>query len=322
MTPTIRMAAENVDDDLVAASKLPGVSKYLNGPLANNYVYVLVPKSVDVNKHLDQAATNTSHLNKADGELLRFGRSLIPLLEPYGVDAATQERLESLAFHWNEHFHAATNLIGCEYAIAFARELQPYVSFSDLLSNTSPNVLDLFRRVPLVVTDFLRINLHLPFSIVGAVLSELLDGGLASLEVDRLEMARWPNRMSRNVVPPFPTLIIYAGINSPRPNAEALSAILRTIHRVTMPLGELHASPEVLSEFALPWMPFASVSQGYKLWKRYLNVLNIVDEIYDPSTGMALVREDGHRDDSFANAVRSAVSLVGIDQTSESRHCG
>jgi len=56
-------------------------------------------------------------------------------------------------------------------------------------------------------------------------------------------------------------------------------------------LGEVAQPCHLQVDFADCWRPNASVSHGYRLYKRYLQALHLLDEVYGPQHGHAYIKE-------------------------------
>ncbi len=253
--------------------------------------------------HVERAAGNTMPLNTADQAFRDLCERLLdPHRSELAISKAARFRLEMVLRAWKQASKSGANLIGCDFAQKFAGEVSGHC---DIAQMVRPDIAALFTNIPAALKEFVRLNFFVPFEHVDAMLEALLvDEGEILQWVNRVEISAWPNGMDQKLCPPFPTLMLYIGLDEPCPTTDSLLRLLDICRTATI---ELTATtlPSNLSEYAIPVLPFVNVTQGYRLYKRYLRALGLLDEVYDPNTTHAFVQPHQASDVAFCAAVRS-----------------
>jgi hypothetical protein len=218
----------------------------------------------------------TAPLNDADGALLDYFMDL----SEKRPDLMTGEIFDALV-HWSAArkrrqflsggLHAETVLAG------FTRGLgESVVTF---IEGEQPHIIDAFCAVPDSLKRVLRINIYLTPAEVSSVAQELVRS--FQLPLGRVEVARvsaWTSRPQ-----PFPTLILYA------PSVEICDGG-RWLSAAQACLGQALRGKtlgEAPSAFADVWHPGCSITEGFRLYKRYLQILDRLDAVYDARRGYA-----------------------------------
>jgi hypothetical protein len=172
------------------------------------------------------------------------------------------------------------------------QELIPYLEkniinqkFSAYLIENAPEIVDLFHHVPESNLTQIRLNVYLEFTALNnylyRVLQLLLDNQDLNETIYRIEVAN--DEIARQDNASFATLIIYLVPFTNIGSSEVLQKLLSSLSLIfpTIPTANLN------TEFAYGWLPAVTVTQGFKLYKRYLNILGLLDKIYDKKTNYA-----------------------------------
>jgi hypothetical protein len=287
------LSTNNASDELVreqiaSLSLLSGVGTRVSLPQPNNFAVMLVPRAATATAHLDAFVDLTAPLNIADAELLARCEALTGSGD---VPDELVAPLSHILYEWRRNLEARSNLIGCLFAIRFASLLGTVRPLSSLVAEEWADVGRAFLDVDPIVHELVRINVYLPPGMLEHAVHVLLEHddecGLLD-SVDRIEVAKRLTDDADWVVPGYPTLMLYTGCHSASAsNLDVLLAALRTlIERVHLP-----APPsESLNEYALAWHRNANFTQGFRLYKRYLSMLGLLDGVYDATTSYALVQ--------------------------------
>lgn len=290
-------ATGHPSDDLVAAqaaslSRLPGVGTRVSLPRPNNFVLMMVPGSSSADEHLDRFVDMTAPLNLADMELLHRCERLV---SSDRVPEARTEALRDVLADWRANFEAGSNLVGCLHAGRFASLISDVQPIASLVATEWADVGDAFLTVDPIFHELVRVNVYLPPGIVEHVLRVVLeidaDTGLLDA-VDRIEVAKRFDERVDWVVPGHPTLIFYVGASADGNSSAAdLASLLRSIG-ATLGTTRMPPPPAAsLHEYAVACHANVNVTQGFRLYKRYLAMLGLIDVVYDGACGHALVNE-------------------------------
>lgn len=293
---------------------IDGVGTRLSRPIANNFVFMFVPRAVDTAAHLRDWGERTAGLNEADHRLRAVCRDLVGSM---ASDDAMRDRLACILTRWRSHVDRGANLVGCQEAIAFVEAARPIVALGRYLESNHPDVADAFVDVDPVVREVVRVNLYLPPALVSAFLGLLLradaEEGLLG-GVDRIEVAkRFPGSHPLRVAE-FPTLMLYVGLSEHTDRARSgLALLCRWLRAALDALKIPPAPPHSLAEYALPWSRHANLMQGLRLYKRYLEALGLLDRVYDPATGHALATMTDASDLALREALQIVLADAGRD---------
>ena len=315
ITPDTPDTARTPDSDTLirrqmdAIGALAGVGTRLGAPTPNNFVLVLNAASPPTCRTVDWAEI-TRPLNVADDALLAVCRRLLDNESAMSaIPSAVRGTLAGLLEAWQFHVGDGSNLVGCLYAGQFAEQMGAHLSLCDVVRTQAPHVARLFVDVPPVIRELVRINIYLPMGATTRALGLLLglDRETGVLDhVDRVEVAKHLRDDLDWAVPGFPTLMLYLGVTPERrPGTEALAALLGQLRGLFADLPVTAPYRPSVEEFALPWARNANITQSFRLYKRYLRTVGMLDEVFDVATNHALVRRDRAVDTAVCDAVRA-----------------
>jgi hypothetical protein len=119
--------------------------------------------------------------------------------------------------------------------------------------------------------------------VLASLSADLRDPELHSA-IERIEVARLRPEVEPSTID-FPTLIVVL-------RAEALSdeQLASAIDRIARRLAAAGPGPTPRAQYAQPLTLNATLTQGFYLYKRYLRLVGLLDELYDPASGHALTR--------------------------------
>lgn len=256
-------------------SSVAGVEERFHPPFPNNFVRLLVPRERELAAYVAQIKASTEALNHADEGLL--GCCAAQLVA--APDPVAERALEA----WRDCIRRRVNLQSIRWASAVMARLP----LQPRLEHEHPDVLARFRDVPRTLLEVVRLNGYLAPDRIAptlrALTEDLRDPVLAAA-VDRIEVAR----LLPDVDPAandYPTLIVYL-----ETRATTDDALAWTIEHIASRFEASPAAPNLRPQYACRLTPNATLTQGFYLYKRYLDLVGLLDELYDPASGHALTR--------------------------------
>lgn len=283
------------------------VVSLLSEPYRTNHVLLMVRREDDLDAHIARAAAMTAPLNVADAMFREFCRDLWEAASQRQWSTTAASKIEHHLHTWERHAATGSNLLGCDDAQVVARELEPHIDIAAAVCDR-PEIGRAFVEVPSAVRELVRVNFFVPGALVAPTLDRLLaDDGAILAHIDRIEVAALSCGTRTDVVLPFPTLILYLGLGASEPTRRDVESTIDRCLSVGLQIPMPPAPNAAITEYALPILSNATVSQGYRLHKRYLAILGLLDEVFDRSTNHALVRLATADDVPFCVAIRDAV---------------
>jgi hypothetical protein len=273
-------AGELVAEQAAQLARVPGVAEAFHPPVANNFVYMLIPRERDQPRYVQKIKETTAALNRADEALLdRCAALLHDRRHPDGERA-----IEG----WRACIQRRANLQGIRWAQEVAGILERLgISLPEHLRMHHQDTLDRFRSVPRSLLEVVRINGYLAPARIEPLLEAITEhvrrDGIEG-PIERVEVARRPTAQPIGSID-YPTLIVYC-------NADSMTdaALEAAISRLASLFGRSDPAPSLRTALAHPLTRNATLTQGFFLYKRYLQVVGILDELYDPAFGHALSR--------------------------------
>jgi len=271
---------------------VPGYGSYFHSCVPNNYVFILVPLATNRELLVERIKTLTTPLNEANEATYQYCFDIIKRMPRNEV--LEHDSLIQRMGGWKRTVSTSANLQG----VAFAEKV--FATLADLGVDVRarwqaevPEMRKFFTQVPDEIERLLRINISVRQDSVVGVLRQLIESVFAIPEclalIEKVEVAK-PHAGDASLVN-YPTLILYlvSEANDPGRRAE-VEALLQRLHAVfaDCPHG-LAADPT----YADPWHPFVTLTQGYRLWKRYLELVGLLGEIYDSDFQYAYLRPSG-----------------------------
>ena len=267
---------------------LESYRKHFKVCVPNNYALMLVKAEYRLEAYLEEVATYTSFMNRANSQMQVFCSGLATSLPEDG-----ESSLAALLEEWRLTIEKRNNFLGVFYAERVVEALAKRdCDVRHWLRHGNSGVGGQFLDVPARVKNILRVNLCIPHEAVIHYLDEFMRRVFLIPEafsmVERVEVAK-PLLEGEGVVD-YPTIIFYL-VESADDLAHygEVDHLLRLLQPI---LVGLPTSCVADTLFADVWYPFATVTQGFKLWKRYLNLLGILDCIYDRDFNYAYLRSD------------------------------
>lgn len=249
-------------------------------PYPNNFIYMLVPKYHSLKSYAEKISKITQPLNIANLGLLTLCEELI--------DDKQYQPIKD----WRQMIDNKTNLNSIFYAQTVLQYMEQYIFKTTthvFIKKHIPRLLEKFIDVPDEVLKLSRINIYIDLERSCYMVKQLVDffqenrGCLAY--IDRLEIAK--ENLENLDNKDYPKLIIYLSSNN-SVNSKNFQYFLQTVKDLLS--GNQKAV--INEEYSFPWTASATLTEGYRLYKRFLNLLGILNEIYDESCNFAFSHEN------------------------------
>ena len=262
---------------------IPGLNSLFHDPIPNNYVWLLIPKNKDKEAYISRFALQTSCLNKADGFLFNTCKLMLNRLG-FSLTHHVYQTID----YWRTGLcgQYRSNIDDIYLAERVVEEIQTKLpegsDFPSVIRKESPEVIDKFINIPEQIKSLVRVNLYLPHEQVRNCLATLLreissSGSSLLMLVDRIEIAKVG--LTDNNQVNYPTLIIYL---APEANNMNNLHIVRSLLKLTASVAtEYPPAPLLNSEYSDCWLLNTTVTQGFRLYKRYLAILGVLSSVYD-----------------------------------------
>jgi len=259
------------------------IRQFFNLPQTNNYVHVFIPAHRGTREVLSGVHRAAQPLNEADSRFYSYCKAYAQ----EHPELMCREALQAL-IDWRAMQNSGAFLEG---AASMETLLDLWESklghaFYQQLQKDAPNLQEAFVQMPPSLIHVLRLNLYVPPNLVVSFLLRIVgflqnDTSMASL-VERIDVARVSPRSSTEHT--FPTLIIYLDFDYASAHASALDFMKSWLRE---PLSQLSPSQALNTEFADHWHRSATVTEGFRLYKRYLRRLGCLSRVYDPKRDFA-----------------------------------
>lgn len=261
--------------------KIQQVCNYNNlfhPPVPNNYVYILVPQKTDLKAYLDDIANQTFPLNHADMGLLEFCKNFF------------KENIIEAIVKWEKCLESKVNLLSVHYAKSTVEYIEQEIlkeNFSNYAMRVNPKIINNFISIPGNSLKSFRINLYLytehVYKILKRIISDFILQPELSILLERIEIAKEGLKNPENNN--FPKLIIY--LKSDFLNYKEYFLLLIKYLRKIMGKNNDKAN----DEYSFLYSNSMTLSQGFKLYKRYLKMLNVIDVVYAKEANWAFYIE-------------------------------
>lgn len=277
LLPLARKARQLVDPKLhESISRTSVVKRAFHSPFSNNFVEVFVPIANDREQILKGMHSITAPLNDADGALLSYLMDYCERRRELVTDAMFEE-----VVYWSVQRKKGRFLGGVEHAekVLEGFSTQLGESMVTLIEKENASLLDAFCQIPDELKRVFRINVFLAPPAVFELVKRIATR--TELPLGRLEVAHVSLRTPSPQ--PFPSLILYAPATTEEGRKKWLAQWMTFLER-ELPAESLgEANPE----YSDVCRQGCSVTEGFRLYKRYLRILGRLDAVYDARRGYA-----------------------------------
>lgn len=262
----------------------------------NNYTIELVNKGIELKSLIEKKKNDLNFLNIASFNLCSFLK--ICLDEIKVTNAQGQEKIDlirNILEKWTTAIANGNSFLTYDFAkeaISIFKDLD--VNFLSKLKSPKYEVIPhAFKTIPKAFRAFVRLNNYSSDSDSLVVLSSLFDYFACHPEVfnyvERIEIAKkdFPFETASNEE--YPVFSIFFNYNTV---ADPLSdAVLRTVERF-ISVGSDVINMKNSGEYSFQVATNTTLSQGFKNYKRFLLLMDILDEVYYKEKNYAFVLPD------------------------------
>jgi len=264
------------------APKRQGSMRHFHRPERNNFVHIWLRSDIDPEQHWSSFRGLFLHLNQADHELLKF------ITAHWAVRLAAEGGVAEALARWAHCQSTRANLRGVDHASIVIRAIDQQLGadgFGHHLQMEYPELTRSFIDLPDEITDAHRINLSLPHAesmrCFTSVIARIDTDEHALQVLEKVEIAN-PTFQTGGTVD-YPTVIFYL-----RPNqVENQKGVENLVEAIAASLDEFPTDHRVAQDFSDCWRPNASATHGYRLHKRYLSLLGLLDHVFEAQTRYA-----------------------------------
>lgn len=247
------------------------VQHLFHAPRINNNYFVYLRRDIDAADYSAALSQLYVKLNQADLKLKEWFTTV--------NESIRIEAVEKLLEQWGVQLEKRLNLSGVFYVKEIVQQFaENRIDVVSRVRSECPHLVRNFIDVPQDLLGVWRLNLCIPYPSLLPVL-ETLVGDLSVSEeafsvIDRIEILK---NAPADAVVSYPTLIVYLNRRalSDRKCTDAFFARVKEFVRMHGERGEMTHT------FADPLAPFANLTQGFKLHKVYLSLLQVLDDVYD-----------------------------------------
>lgn len=272
---------------------LPQYPKYFHAPIGNNYSVMLINKTLNSLDYRNRIKTEYFALNKANMNLRRLITIIIDELNSNIGLKKNPVLLEinNINNSWDLHNKDGNFYLTFNYAERIIENLKKLDY--DIKQKTYEHAIvkRLFVDVPENVKSFIRINIFLNFSEVYTFFENFLatvclEKQLFSL-VDRIDLALETYYNDAETIDSrFSTFNVYLNPERVRSSSDKLLAKLLSKTEI---LIQNFTNKEVPCNYSFPYAKNTSIIQGNTNYKRFLNTLEFIDDVYDKKSNYAFL---------------------------------
>ncbi|MCX2431621.1 hypothetical protein [Pedobacter sp. GR22-10] len=259
----------------------------------NNYTIELVNKSIDLSPLIAKKKKDLNFLNIASYNLCAFMKiCLADIRNNTHHDYSRVESIEVVLEKWGNAIANGNSFLTYDFAkesIAVLEKLDPLLLFK-LKSPKYEVIPYAFKNIPKPFRAFVRLNNYSSESDSSNMLSSLFNYFAENPDVfkfvERIEVAKKElpfETVSTEEYPLFSVFFNYDTVESP-----SNEAVIRTVeHFVDMGSSALNMSNS--GDYSYHVAKNTTLSQGFKNYKRYLLLMDILDDVYHREKNHAFV---------------------------------
>jgi hypothetical protein len=195
---------------------------------------------------------------------------------------------------WGIKLEKRLNLAGVFYVKEIIGEFNKNnINVAEILLSDQPHLIRSFIDLPDDLLKVWRVNMCIPYEHLPVVVDNLV-AHISSYEeacaaIERVEIL---HHAPKEKIVSYPTLILYLDSKALQDQSCA-DAFLKSM---TLFFQRIDHVGEMTHTFADPWNNFANVTQGFKLYKVYLSLLNVLHDVYEENLNFAyLIKNNRER---------------------------
>jgi len=261
----------------------------------NNYNIELVNKSQILDKLMSQKRDDLQKLNIASYNLCAFcGICALEMSQQMISSADEIIKLNEVLAIWKELIKRGSSFATYDYA-KLAIEIiidSGFPLLEKLFSSKYHVIIDAFRNIPEPAKAFLRLNSYSRKDDRTEMLTSLFDFFSRNPDifeyVERVEIAKDEMAIDTFGDEEYPVFSIFFDYNA---LSNRKSSIIRGVieHIKLVEASQVEGDTPYLYAFQVT--NSTTLSQGYKNYKRYLELMNVISTVYDKETNYAFIND-------------------------------
>ncbi len=249
--------------------------------VGNNFCNIFIPIKHNVEEYQKEIARFTQPLNDADISLLLACKKILG------------SRKHLSLYNWAKVLDRKTNLLSIYHVEELVKYIEEEIIYSpihDYLQKNYPEVLKKFLQIPEALFKINRINFYCSFEEAYLLFDKISDNFSKNLmfykSINRVEIAK-ENLSNPDINKNYPKFIVVLD-NRFLLDKEAAKIFLDYMKSTVASFKE----QDVNDEFSWRLCDCITFTQGYKLYKRYLKLLGIIQKVYSQEYNYAFVKSD------------------------------
>ena len=263
-------------------------------PMPNNFSIVLTNKEINLGQYIDDYSESLKQFNVVNFNLFRFCELKID--EVPWVDETNEQNAREALAKWQRLMNAGNSFLCFQYVSYLIRAFieNNYPVLEVLREPRFSPIIEKLVDIDHWVKSFFKMGLYLDFD----TFYEHFDQFLAALDeksdlfevVDKLEVARefFPTDQRKSNGPQVVLSIFFNADRVQKPEDWALSTMTTLLTDVFL-IGQAPTKIEQ-TDFLDLVHPNICLSQGFKAYKKYLNLLGEIGHIYDEASNYAYLK--------------------------------
>jgi hypothetical protein len=286
------------EEQQVAIERLPHYRDLFHPPFFNNFSVVCLNKRYDKKSLVEYKTRSLRKLNVACYNLQIFTRMCLDKmhqLDEYSICGEDFERIDQLEDQWSKAIAEGNSFLTYDYARDVINRIrQTNFPYDEILNSPKYGVVPkAFGNVDYYSKAFVKISVFAPYheamSVVESFIALMEKYPLLFYYIERVEMAKQisvlPGVLSFNENA-YPALTIF--FDSRIVSISYHPAVNELLEKL-MPAVESVTEMEFDDTFSRHIGKNTTLSQGFRNYKRYLQLVNIIEEVYDKKTGYAFI---------------------------------
>jgi hypothetical protein len=271
------------------------VSDLFQQPFANNTSNVYLKKQTDREHYFVRLNKLYAELNRADLNLKNF-------IQQLNIEKFKLGEIDEVLAQWDTFIQKNVNLVGVFYVKSIIEKFNANdIDIVGHISDIKKELLLDFISIPEETKSLLRINICAPYEntthYFEQLVNEVFSNEAAFSLLERVEIAR--PRIPGAFVN-YPTLILYLNPNDGNKTGSTEIKMMSNLLNATF--DNVKNPLEIAHDYADPWNHFVNITQGFKLYKVYLQLLEQLDQVYAKEFNYAYLLNSP--DQVFANELK------------------
>jgi hypothetical protein len=290
-------AIVNVETDRVMRSQAERIQNHalygelFHDPFPNNFSFICINRRHDLQQSKNNNADALKKLNIANYNLHKFCERFMPDVPWKNSDVA--EKVHEVNTKWGETITAGNSFLCYDYAnfVIHSMSDSGFPFLQTLTSDRFKVIVDAFLSLDYRWKSFVKISAFVQNDRTYSQLHQLIERLHKNPElfhyVERIELQKefFPGDVKKITTDPALSLILDRNVVSTKSNP--------IIKKIAALLSEIYQSP-VESDNATNFLHFLykdiAASQGFKAYKKFLQLAGCIDHVYDSGGNYAYIK--------------------------------